>query len=74
MNKPDPSAYRKSARHWNLFFGEFGILKGVITTKPTVSVFLGFLSSATEYLVTLAKSKDFISIRPGGSYYKVLDL
>ena len=72
INKPHPSD-RKSARRLNLFFGESGIVKQDPdnAAKPTVSVFLGVHSSCSEHLITEAKSKDYMVIRPDGTYYKV---
>ena len=67
MNIPDPSLNLKSARRWDLFFGELGIVKSCIAAKPTVSVFLGFHSCESKYIITLAKSKCFILIGPDGT-------
>ena len=64
----------ESARRWNLFFGESGIVKPDPdnAAKPTVSVFLGVHSSCSEHLITEAKSNGYMVIRPDGTYYKVL--
>ena len=75
MNKSYPSN-RKSARRWNLFFGESGIVKRDKAAKPTVSVFLGFHTSDAEpyirFLTNDAKSKGYMVIIPSGSYYNIV--
>ena len=60
-------------RRWKVFFDkEDGIVR---TNKDatTVSVFLGFNSAESEYLIHQAKEKAFTLIGPDGSHYKVLE-
>ena len=72
--KADTDETRKASRRWDMFFGDAGVVKAHLEQQPlTVSVFLGFHSSESESLLSLARDKGFMLMGPDGGHYKVLD-
>ena len=76
MERPNANSdeNRKASRRWDMFFGDAGVVKAhIVQQPPTVSVFLGFHSSDSEYLLSMAREKSFMLMGPDGMHYKVLD-
>ena len=76
MDRPNSNTdeTRKASRRWDMFFGDAGVVKAhLVQQPPTVSVFLGFHSSESEYLLSLARDNGFVLMGPDGMHYKVLD-
>lgn len=72
MNEPTKTTSKIVARRWEYFFGEDGVIKLDIGTKPTIFVFIAFHTSSSEIIIASAKSKGFMLIGPTESFYKVI--